>query len=161
MSFLDQLGPLLQQYAGGHPSATDAEAHDHYDQIAAAVPPHQLAPTIGPALTTLSPDDLRQRISASAAAMSAPQRGTLMQTMLSGLGPNVASVLATLGLDPSLAQHPTEATGADAGTLAAHVQQERPEIFNQAMAVYAQHPMLVKMLGAVAIAKIAQQLTQR
>jgi hypothetical protein len=29
------------------------------------------------------------------------------------------------------------------------------------MAVYAQHPVLVKMLGAVAIAKIAQQLTRR
>ena len=47
------------------------------------------------------------------------------------------------------------------GSLAAHVQQERPEIFNKAMAVYAQHPMLVKALGAVAIAKIAQQLTRQ
>lgn len=161
MSFLDQLAPLLQQYAGGQPAVTEADAHSHYDQIAAAVPAHELATTIGPALTTLSPDEVRNRVSATATQMTPPQRGSLMQTMLAGLGPNVASVLATLGLDPALAQNPTQATGADAGALAAHVQQERPEIFNKAMAVYAQHPMLVKMLGAVAIAKIAQRLTQR
>ena len=161
MSFLDQLGPLLQQYAGGQAAATDAEAHAHYDQITAAIPPHELAPAIGPALTTLSPQDLRERVAASAAQMSAPQRATLVQTMLSGLGPNVANILATLGLNPALIDDPAQATGADAGAIAAHVQQERPEIFNKAMAVYAQHPMLVKMLGAVAIAKIAQQLTQR
>jgi hypothetical protein len=161
MSLLDQLAPLLQQYTGGQPAQTEAAAHSHYDQIAEAVPVHQLAPTIGPALGTLPLDEVRNRISASATQMTAPQRGSLVQTMLAGLGPNVASVLATLGLDPTLENNPAQATGADAGALAAHVRQERPEIFNQAMAVYAQHPMLVKMLGAMAIAKIAQQLTQR
>lgn len=125
------------------------------------MPTHQLPPIIGPALSALSPDDLRHRIGARAAQMTVPQRGSLMQTMLAGLEPNVLSVRANLGLDPSLAQHPSQASGADAGTLAAHVQQERPELFNQAMAVYAQHPVLVKMLGAAAIAQIAQQLTQR
>jgi hypothetical protein len=159
MNFLDQLGPLLQQYAGGRAAATDAEAHAHYDQITAAVPPHELAPVIGPALTTLSPQDLRERVTASAAQMSPSQRGSLVQTIVAGLGPNVASVLASLGLDPGLAQHPANATGADAGALAAHVQQARPDIFNEAMAVFAQHPALVKMLGAVAIAKIAQHLS--
>lgn len=161
MSFLDQLGPILQQYASGRPAATEAEAHGHYDQISDAVPAHELAPAIGKAFGTLTPQDLRDRVTASAAQMSTPQRASLVEQLLSGLGPNVASVLATLGLDPALAQNPAQASGADAGTLAAHVQQERPEIFNQAMKVYAQHPMLVKMLGALAIAKIAQQLTQR
>jgi hypothetical protein len=159
MSFLDQLGPLLQQYTGGRAASTEAEAHTHYDQITAAVPPHELAPVIGPALTRLSPEDLRERVSASATQMSASQRGSLVQTIIAGLGPNVASVLSSLGLDPGLAQHPADATGADAGALAAHVQQARPDIFNQAMGMFAQHPALVKMLGAVAIAKIAQQLS--
>lgn len=161
MSFLDQLGPLLQQYAGGQPAASDADAHAHYDQITAAVPQHQLAPAITAGLNTLPEDEVRDRVATSANQMSAPQRGSLVQTMIDGLGPNVASVLAQLGLNPALAQDPNQATGADAGSLAAHVQQERPEIFNKAMAVYAQHPMLVKALGAVAIAKIAQQLTRQ
>ena len=54
MSFLDQLGPLLQQYAGGQAAATDAAAHAHYDQISAAVPTHELAPVIGVSGATLS-----------------------------------------------------------------------------------------------------------
>ena len=161
MSLFDQLGPLLQRYAGGQAAATDAEAHNHYDQITAAVPPHDLAPSIGPALTTLSPTDVRDGVSASAAQMTPQQRGSMVGGILEGLGPQVTSVLASLGLNPSLAQNPGSATPADAGALAAHVQQERPEIFNQAMAFYAQHPVLVKTLGAVAIARIAQQLTRR
>jgi hypothetical protein len=161
MSLLDQLGPMLQQYVGGREAATDADAHAHYDQITAAVPAHELAPSIGPALTTLSPNDLRDRVTASAAEMSAQQRGSMVGSILAGLGPQVTSVLASLGLNASLAQNPAAATPTDAGALAAHVQQERPEIFNQAMAFYAQHPILVKTLGAVAIARIAQQLTRR
>jgi hypothetical protein len=161
MSLLDQLGPLLNQYAGGHAAASEAEAHQHYDQIAGAVPPHELAPTIGPALSTLPPNEVRDRVGASAAKMTTQQRGSMVQNILAGLGPQVAGVLSSLGLNPSLAQNPESATPADAGALAAHVQQERPAVFNQAMAFYAQHPMLVKTLGTVAIARIAQQLTRR
>jgi hypothetical protein len=161
MSFLDQLGPWLQQYVSGQPASSDAEAHAHYDQITAAVPPHELAHVIGPALTSLPAEELRTGVSASAADMTAPQRASMVQTMLAGLGPQVASVLATLGLNPAMAHDPMQATSAEAGVLAAHVREERPEIFNQAMAVYAQHPALVKTLGVLAIARIAQQLTRR
>ena len=110
MSFLDQLGPMLRQYAEGQPPASEAEAHAHYDQISDAVPAHQLAPVIGAALGTLSPQDLRGRVTASAAQMSTPQRTSLVETLLAGLGPNVASVLATLGLDPALAHNPAQAS---------------------------------------------------
>ena len=161
MSLLDQLGPLLQQYVGGQPARTDAEAHAHYDQITAAVPSHELGSVIGPALNTLPADQVRDRVTASAEQMSTLQRGSLVQTILDGLGPQVSSVLASLGLNPALSQNPSAATPAETGTLAAHVHQERPEIFNQAMAFYAQHPTLVKMLGTLAIARIAQQLTNR
>src|SRR5215831_15524660 len=131
MSLFDQLGPLLQQYAGGRAAPTEAEAHAHYDQISAAIPPHELAPSIGPALNTLPPAELKDRVSASAAQMSSEQRGSMVGSMLAGLGPQVGSVLSALGLSPSLAQNPASATPRDAGALAAHVQQERPEIFNQ------------------------------
>ena len=161
MSLLDQLGPLLQQYAGGQAARTEAEAHAHYDQIHAAVPQQQLRHVIGPALNTLPADQVRDRVEATAAQMTGPQRGSFVQSLLEGLGPQVSSVLSSLGLNPALAQDPSAATPADTGTLAAHVQQQRPEIFNQAMAFYAQHPTLVKMLGTLAIARIAQQLTNR
>jgi len=153
---------MLPQYAGGQPADTEAEAHAHYDQIHAAIPQQQLGPVIGPALNTLPSDQVRDRIAATAAHMTSTQRGSLVQTLIEGLGPQVASVLSSLGLDPALAQNPSAAaTPADTGTLAAHVQQQRPEIFNQAMAFYAQHPILVKMLGTLAIARIAQQLNNR
>ena len=89
--FPGSAGPILQQYAGGQPAATDAAAHAHYDQISAAVPAHELAPVIGDALGSLSPQDLRDRVTASAAQMSTPQRASLVETLLSGLGPNVSS----------------------------------------------------------------------
>ena len=43
--------------------------------------------------------------------------------------------------------------------LTAHVQQDRPEIFNQAMAFYAQHPMLVKTLFLRSLRKTPEKPT--
>jgi hypothetical protein len=57
-----------------------------------------------------------------------------------------------------VAQRPQDASPQDVATVAAHAQADRPAVFNQAMEFYARHPTLVKVLGTLVIAKIAQQL---
>ena len=39
MSFMDQIGGLINQYAAGNGATSREEAREHYDQIAGAVPP--------------------------------------------------------------------------------------------------------------------------
>jgi hypothetical protein len=163
MSFFDQIGGVLQQYANGKPAdATREQAHTHYDQIASAVPPGVLASVIGPALGSLGSPQVRERVQNSAAEMSPQQRGDFMQVLLNGLsssGANLPGILGQLGVNPSVVNRPQDASPQDVATVAAHAQAERPAVFNQAMEFYAQHPTLVKVLGTLAIAKIAQQLS--
>jgi hypothetical protein len=163
MSFLDQIGGVLQQYANGTPpGATRAQSHADYDKIAAAVPADTLASVIGPALGSLGGPQVRERIQNSAAEMSPRQRGDFMQTLLNGLqssGVDLGGLLGQLGVNPAVAQRPQDATPGDVATVAAHAQTERPAVFNQAMEFYARHPTLVKVLGTLAMVKIAQQLS--
>jgi hypothetical protein len=163
MSFLDQIGGVLQQYANGTPpGATRAQSHANYDRIASAVPADILASVIGPAVGSLGTPEVRERIQNSAAEMSPQQRGDFMQTLLNGLkssGLDLGGLLSQLGVNPAVAQRPQDATPQDVATVAAHAQAARPAVFNQAMEFYARHPTLVKVLGTLAMVKIAQQLS--
>jgi hypothetical protein len=157
MSVFDQIGGILQQYADGR-TPNDADVHAHYDQIAATVPPDQLGGVLGPALSQLATSVLGNRIGATAVQMPAPQRAQFVQTLLAGLTP---TLLARLGVSPGIGADPASASPTDIGALAAHAKEERPEVFNRAMALYAEHPLLVKMLGTLAVAKVAQHLAKR
>ncbi len=163
MAFMDQIGGLLQQYSQGV-AVPREQARQDYDRIAEAVPPGVLASVIGPALSSLGAPQVEERVRNSATEMSEPVRGQFVQQLLGALtggGVNLPAVLGQLGISPRVAQQPQAATPEDVGKLAAHVQQTRPDLFNQAMSFFKDHPMLVKVLGAVAVAKIAQHLSQQ
>jgi hypothetical protein len=159
MSFLDQIGSILNQYQGGAmPSREDA--HAHYDEIAKSVPTDVLAQSIGPALESMDTAHLKDKITQAAAQMTPEQRSAFLQQILAGLGGagGLGAVLTRAGASPSLAQDPTTATPQDVGSVAAYAKEHQPELFRRATEFYAQHPTLVKVLGTVAIASIARRL---
>lgn len=163
MSFNDQIGSILDQYKSGAGNPADpAQARDHYDEISRTVPPNVLASSIGPALGDLDSAHLEQRITQSAAAMTPDQRGTMLQSLLTGLASggaaNLPSVLARIGASPSIATNPQQATPEDIGKVATYAKENQPDIFHRAMGFYAEHPTLVKVLGTLAIASIARNL---
>lgn len=161
MSLLDQLSGVLNNAMGGNLS--DQEAHQHYDQIANNVPREQLGAAIGPAMSNLDSNDVQQRVTNSAAQMNPDQRGSLIQTLLGGLGGsggNIGGLLSQLGIDPSVQNNPQNASPDDVGKLAAHAQSNSPDVFHKAMAFYSAHPTLVKALGTAVIAGIARHLSQ-
>lgn len=158
MALFDQIGGLLNNVMGGNLS--EQETHDHYDQIAQAVPQQQLGSAIGPALGSMDNSELQQRVANSAGQMSPQQKGGFVQSILGGLGGGggIGSVLSQLGVDPSVASNPQNASPDDVGKLAAHAQATNSGLFQEAMSIYSQHPTLVKALGTVAIAQIARHL---
>jgi hypothetical protein len=164
MSFIDQIGGLLTQYANGQGARNRDEARAHYDQISQVVPTNILGSIIGPALSSLGADQVQERVQNSATEMSADQRGQFVRMLLNGLsgsGGDVSGLLRQLGINREIQTNPQQANPSDVAKLARHAQQTRPESFNQAMQFYAQHPTLVKVLGTMAIAKIAQRLSER
>ncbi|PYQ34382.1 MAG: hypothetical protein DMF55_09570 [Acidobacteria bacterium] len=165
MSSLDPINDLLRRYGVGDGPANREEARQHYDQIAQAVPQDVLASAIGPALGSLPEDQVETRVRNSATEMTPGQRGNFLQTLLSGLASGGASQLGSLlqqiGVSPQVAQNPQQASPEDVGKIAAYANQERPDVFHQAMGFYAKHPTLVKVLGTMAIAAIAKNLFQK
>ncbi len=161
MSLLDQLSGVLNNAMGGNLS--DADAHQHYDQIANNVPREQLGAAIGPALSSLGTGEVQQRVADSAAQMNPEQRGSLLQTLLGGLagsGGNLGGVLSQLGVDPSVQNNPQNASPEDVGKVAAHAQSNSPDVFHKAMEFYSAHPTLVKALGTAVIAGIARHVAK-
>jgi F0F1-type ATP synthase membrane subunit c/vacuolar-type H+-ATPase subunit K len=164
MSFMEQIGGLLSAYTSGSGATNRQEARDHYDQISSAVPLDMLASVIGPALSSLGTSQVQERIFNSATEMTPEQRGGFMQSLLGGLmgsGANLPGLLSSLGIGQSVIDNPESATPEDVSKLAAHTHDNEPGIFQKAMEFYAEHPTLVKVLGTMAIAAIARQISNR
>lgn len=161
MGSLDMISDLLNRYASGSGATNRQEAREHYDRIVEAVPPEVLAPVIGPAVGSLPQDQVETRVRNSATEMTPGQRGSFLQTLLSGLGSSgegIRTVLEQIGVSPKVADDPRQASPEEVGKVAAYAKKERPDLFHRAMEFYAQHPTLVKVLGTMAIASIAKNL---
>jgi hypothetical protein len=161
MALIDQLGGLLEQYNSGQALNRD-QARSDYDRIASTVPSHVLESVIGPALASLGKQQVEERIRNSAGEMSPPLRGQFLQNLLNlatNSGLNLPGLLSQLGVRPTVIHQPETATPDEVAKVAAEVHETRPDVFNQAMRFYKDHPALVKVLGTLAIAKIAQGLS--
>lgn len=160
MSFLDEIGDVLNRYQEGTGASSREEAHAHYDQIADKVPQSVLASTIGPALGTLESPEVERRVSRSAAQMTPQQRGGLLGSLIGALpaAGGLSGLLSRIGVPPTLAQNPEAASPEDVGRVAAYTKDNHSEVFNRAMGFYAEHPTLVKVMGTLAVAAIAKRL---
>jgi hypothetical protein len=164
MGFMDDIGGLLNQYVNNNGATNRQEAREHYDQIHNNVPQDLLGSVIGPALASLGQQQVQERIYNSATEMDQQQRGSFVQTLLSGFlssGVNIPSLLGQLGIGQQVADNPYDATPDDVAKLATHAQQTDPSIFDRAMQFYAEHPTLVKVLGTMAVTAIARNLAER
>jgi hypothetical protein len=161
MDWQGMIGGLLNQYVQGRGATNRQEARDHYDQISGSVPKDLLGSIIGPALSSLGTEQVKERIFNSATEMDTQQRAGFFQNLLSGFqasGTDPLSLLSRLGISSTVADDPGLASPEDVAKLAAHAQLTDPSIFDRAMSFYAEHPTLVKVLGTMAVAAIAKQL---
>jgi hypothetical protein len=166
MNWTDAIGGLLEQYSNGAGATNRQEAREHYDQISSAVPTDLLSGLIGPALASLGSGQVSERIFNSATEMNDDQRGGFMGTLLQGLGGSLGAaalpaLLSQLGVNQQVMQDPRLASPQDISALATYAQENDPSIFERAMQFYAEHPMLVKVLGTMAVAAIARSLANQ
>lgn len=75
---------------------------------------------------------------------------------LGNSGVDIQGLLSQLGISPAVAENPGQATPDEVAAITAHAHENHPGIFAQAMALYEEHPTLIKTLGAVAVAAIAR-----
>lgn len=173
MNWMDQLGGILQQYSGADAASVPNQVHDDFDQFTRAAPTSAVADGLAAAFRSEQTPPFPQMLAQLFGQSDGRQRAGILNTLIAALGPALISqVLARRGgaasglagllgggrqeVPPEVAgQIPPEAVA----EIAQHAEQRDPSIIDTISNVYAEHPQLVKTLGAaaltVALSKIA------
>ncbi len=172
MSLLGSIGDLLKQYSGGTSSAP-ANVAEHFDQVAQGVPSSSLAGGLAEAFRSGETPPFAQMAAQLFSNGNGQQQASMLTTLMSSVGPEVlarftgnnpGSPLAGLlqsGQTEVTAEQAAQVDPAEVQARAQHVEQHNPSIIDRVSEVYAEHPTLIKTLGAaaltIAVTKIAEQ----
>jgi hypothetical protein len=154
---------VLQQYAG-NPRANEDSAHEHFDAVSRSVESSTLAQGISAALRSDQTPPFAQMVSQLFSSASSEQKAGMLNTLISGLSPAILSQFsrflphATNSLTPAQAEAiPAEAVQ----QMAQHAEQQDPSIVDRLSSIYAEHPTLVKTLGAAAMIIALRKIAER
>jgi hypothetical protein len=168
MSWMNEIGTLLQQYKGASASSPPTSAPEDFTKVADHAPASALSDGVSAAFRSQSTPSFGEMIAQLFAQSDGAQRSGILNHLIAAAGPAASS----MGLPTSL--NPPGATGAAAAPqqtqqlsseavqrLAEEAQKRDPSIVEKASEFYAQHPALVKTLGVGALAVIMSHLSQR
>jgi|KBSSwiStaDraftv2_1062776.scaffolds.fasta_scaffold00713_27 hypothetical protein len=172
MGLLDQLGQLANQFKTGQ--ATDDEVHSTYDRVAHELPQGELSNGITHVFNSPETPPFEQMLSNLFNNSNPTQKAGLLNQILRALGPNAGQLLAQAGLGGLAAnvasggenvqvtpQQAQQVSPQDVQVLAQKAATKNPTIVDQAASFYAQHPTLVKSIGAGALALLMSRMSRR
>jgi hypothetical protein len=182
MDWMNQLGGILQQYTGAQPEQAPETVHDDFDQLAQSAPPAALSDGLAAAFRSDQTPDFGQMAANLFSNSGSTQRAGILNTLLRAAGPTILSQVLSRGggnvgspggigglLDKLRGGHQPEVTPEQAEQIspeavqqiAQQAQDKDPSIIDRVSDFYAEHPTLIKSLGAaaltIALAKIAQR----
>ena len=153
---------ILQQYANPATAPTD-NVHQHFDEVAQQSSSQDLGNGVAAAFRSDATPPFGQMIGNLFGQSNPQQRAGILNQLVQVLGSGALSQVAggVLGrvLGGAGSQAPTitpeqaqQISPADAAAIAEHAEKKDPSIMDRAGEFYAQHPQLVKGLGAAALA---------
>lgn len=169
MSWLDEVGGLLQKYSGASPSSPPSGAAADFTKVAETAPTAAVSSGLSEAFRSGETPPFGEMLSQLFAQSDPAQRAGILQHLLAAAGPALASggalrELAALLPGNASAVTPQQAqqVSSDAVRQLAEVAAKHdPSVVDRASEFYAQHPTLVKTLGVGALALIMSHLSQR
>jgi hypothetical protein len=171
MGLLGGIGDLLKQYAGSGEAPANVE--QHFDQVAQNVPSSSLANGLAEAFRSGNTPPFAQMASQLFSNGNGQQQASMLTTLLSSAAP--AAIAQFTGSNPNSPltallqsgqtqvspEQAAQVNPAEVQALAQHAEQHDSSIIDRVSQVYAEHPTLIKTLGAaaltIAVQKIAQQ----
>lgn len=173
MDWMNQLSGILQQYSGASADQAPPTVHNDFDQFTQTAPSSALADGLAAAFRSGQTPPFAQMLSQLFSQSNGQQRAGILNTLIATVGPTVVSqMLARRGISglagflsggrsevtPELAEQvPPDAVH----ELAAHAEQKDPSVIDMVSNFYAEHPTLVKSLGAAALTIAMAQIAQR
>src|SRR5437763_11672607 len=158
MSFSNLMG-LLEQYA--KPGTANAgNAEQDFEQVSQVASQSHLASGLAEAFRSNQTPPFPQMLSALFSNSNGQQRAGILNHLLNSAGPGVASgILGNLIANASQVT-PEQAQQVPPETvhqLVAQAEKSDPSIIEKASSFYAQHPALIKVLGAGSLASLMCQ----
>ncbi len=165
---LSNLMGILNQYRDASAGAPPPNVEEDYSKVAQNAPQSHLASGLAEAFRSTATPPFGQMLSTLFSNSNGQQRAGILNQLLGAVGPGV---LASGGLG-SLAgllrggqssvtpEQANQVSPQAVQQLAEHAQNQNPSIVDQAGEFYAQHPTLVKALGAGSLALIMSHLSR-
>jgi hypothetical protein len=152
---------VLQQYANPAAAPTD-KVHEHFDQVAQQASSQQLGNGVAAAFRSDATPPFGQMVGNLFGQSTPEQRAGILNQLTQVLGSGALSsraggvlgrVLGGGNAAPTITpEQASQVSPADAAVIAEHAEKKDPSILDRAGEFYAQHPQLVKGLGAAALA---------
>ena len=154
---------ILQQYSDPARAPTDG-VHDHFDQVARQSNPRDLGNGVAAAFRSDATPPFGQMIGDLFGRSDPQQRAGILNQIVRSVGAGgLASVAGGIlgrvlgggagGATPTITpEQASQISPAEASASAEHAEKKDPTIMDRAGEFYAQHPDLVKGLGAAALA---------
>jgi hypothetical protein len=156
---------ILQQYTDPARAPTD-RVDEHFDQVARQSSPQDLGNGVAAAFRSDATPPFGQMIGDLFGRSNPQQRAGILNQIVQSIGAGglasiaggvLGRVLGGGGTSGNAAptitpEQASQISPADAGAIAAHAEKKDPTIMDRAGEFYAQHPDLVKGLGAAALA---------
>lgn len=170
MSWMDQLGGMLQQYANSGQASTNTEGD--FDNVSSMAPREALSGGLSEAFRSSETPPFPNMLGQLFGNSNGTQRANILNTLLSVAGPallssvlqraggmgDVAGMLQGGQLTPQQAEQiPPQAVE----ELAREAEQRDPSVIDRVSDFYAEHPTLVKSLGAAALAVAMSGMTKQ
>jgi hypothetical protein len=168
MTLFDQFSNVLKQYSGGS-NPDPAQASEHFDQVAPVAPQGDIAEGLSSAFRSDQTPAFGSLIGNLFRQSNGEQKAGLLNHLIGSLGPGALSQIAGGGalanllggaktISPEQAQNVSPEL---VQQMATHAEKADPSIVDRASAFYAQHPTLVKTLGAAALSIVMSKMAQR
>ena len=164
MDWMNKVGGILQQYSGSAStpdtaSSASADVNQHFDNVSQAVPQNVLAQGLSEAFRSNQTPSFGQMVGNLFQKSDPEQKTGILNKLLTAAGPSASAWLASKGQSglvngPSQVnpQAVAQVSPETVSELASHAQKQSPSVVDEVSSFYAQHPVLVKGLGAAALA---------
>ena len=168
MAWMNAIGGILEKYTNTDPSQASQDAHQHFDAVAQAVPQNVLAQGLSAAFNSDQTPAFSQMVANLFNQSTPEQKAGMLSQLLASAGPEVTSLLASKGLSGLVnnsgqvnAQAASQISPDVVAEVASHAQKQNPSVVDTVSGFYAQHPTLVKTLGAAALSIAMAKISQR
>ncbi|MEK6281248.1 MAG: hypothetical protein AABN95_12925 [Acidobacteriota bacterium] len=181
MDWMNQLSGLLEQYNGAGAAPARSTVPDDFDQIAQTAPQSELADGLAAAFRSDQTPDFGQMAGQLFSNSTGEQRAGILNTLIRTAGPMILSQvlsrrtgsnsgaglsgvidMLTKGQQTQITPEQADQISPEAvEEIAAQAEKRDPSVIDQVSNFYAEHPTLVKTLGAVALTIALSQIAKR